>query len=394
MKFSEWVLASPYATLTVLILIVLLALSLRNPDKVESVINFTLSISPDPVYSDTLHVFSFTEYFDNYKVIHEFEKKHNIKVHITEYKSIEQLYDSLLAGIAYDIIVPTDYMVTQLANEGKIMAIDRDLVSNFFLIDIRFSEMDYDYGNRFSIPYFWGSIGLMYDVDYVPNPPLSWSAIFDTTQINRMRYSISMLDDARMAIGIALITLGYSPNTTDNAQITEAADKLIGLAKYMSSLQSDNLEPLFRDNTLNIAVNWSGNAALIASRNKSIRFALPAEGSIFFVDNLSIPANAKNPKMAHAFIDYLLDPRVAAEITNYTFYPNPITDSRKYVDRIILKGSSYLNPFLSSNITYTRDLGVADTLYTYHYRRFREAYNQVNLDKREIHDGKNRMILF
>jgi len=394
MKFSDWVLASPIASIIVLFVIVLFALSIRFPNKVEEIINYTLTNNSEVVYSDTLHVFTLTKYFNNDKLIRAFERKNNIKVQISEYHNNEQLYDSLLAGNVYDIVVPTDYMVTQLANEGRLLPIERDRISNFSLIDIRFKEMDYDYGNRYSIPYFWGSIGLMYDNNYVPNPPLTWSAVFDTTEIVRMRYSISMLDDARMTIGIALITLGFSPNTTEDIEIRAAADKLIDLARYMGSLQSDTLEPMFKTGYLNLAMNWSGNSALIASRNSDIRFTLPSEGSIFFVDNLTIPVNAKNPNMAHKFINYMLDPNVAAEFTNSNYYPNPVTDSRKYVDRIILKGPSYLNPFLSSNVSYSRDLGIADTLYSYHWRRFHEAYKKSHDGKRDLKDGNNRIILF
>lgn len=394
MKFSDWVLASPLATFFSLIIIVLIVLSFSYPNKVDEIVNYTLTKNTDDVYSDTLHVFTFAKYFNDEKLIRAYEEKFKVKVVTSVYHNNEQLHDSLEAGNIYDIVIPTDYMVTQLTNEGRLMPIDRDRISNYSLIDIRFSEMDYDYGNRYSIPYFWGSVGLMYDNNYVPNPPLSWSAVFDTTEIVRMRYSISMLDDARMTIGISLITLGFSPNTTEESEIIAATDRLISLVRYMSSLQSDSLEPMFKEGALSLAVNWSGNAALIASRNSDIRFTLPAEGSIFFVDNLTIPVNAKNPDMAHKFIDYLLDPKVAAKITNYNYYPNPVTDSRKYVDRIILKGSSYLNPFLSSNISYTRDLGNADTLYTYHWHRFKEAYDQSHNLKRELNDGDNRIHLF
>lgn len=394
MKFSEWVLASPLATIMGLLLIVLIGLMIRYPNTVEQVVHFALSTNADDVYTDTLFVYSFPEYFEGNNVTRAFEEKYKIKIHVSEFRSNEQLYDSLIAGNRYDIIVPSDYMVTQMSNEGLLMTIDRNLISNYSLIDIRFNEMDYDYGNRYSIPYFWGSIGLMYDNNYVPNPPLSWSAVFDTTEIIRMRYNVSLLDDPRITLGIALITLGYSPNTSVDSEIREATDKLIGLAKYMSSLQSESLEPLFKENSLNISMNWSGNAALVASRNSTIRFSLPSEGSIFFVDNMAIPINAKNPQMAHTFIDFFLDPQNAAELTNTIYYPNPITESRKYVDRIILKGPSYLNPFLSSNVAYIRDLGIADTLYIYHWRRFRDIYNKMNMERNEMQDGNNRIILF
>jgi len=394
MKFSKWVQESPFAMALFLVLLLAVFYAMGNPDKVTHAIDYAINAGKTENYKDTLRVFSFSEYFENRLILNDFEKLHQTKVILETYTSNEQLYDALLSGRAFDIIVPTDYMVTQLSNEGRLSAINRSRIPNYSMIDIRFSEMDYDYGNRFSIPYFWGVIGLMYDNQYIYNPPLSWAAVFDTSEIIRARYNLALLDDPRMSLGISLISIGFNPNTTNESEIAAATDKLIHMAPFLRGLQSDGLDVLINDGTLNVALNWSGNAALTASKNSSIRFSMPAEGSIFFVDNLCIPANANNPEGAHQFMDYLLDPKIAAKLTNTNYYPNPITESRRYVDRIILKGPSYTNPFLSSNIHYLQDLGIADTLYLHYWKLFRDAYNQSANEKRTDQDGNNRLILF
>ena len=394
MKFKDRILSSPFYTFLAILVIFIMFLSAIFPDDAVIVIRIATFNDTEEVYSDTLRIFTFTEYFDHGNTIKNFEEKNKVKVIKQTYTTNEQLIDSLDAGVSYDLIVPSDYTVTKLSKEGKIQLIQRELITNYDLIDLRLREMEYDVGNMYSIPYFWGAIGLMYDTRHVTNPPLSWSAIFDTTEIVRMRYSISMLDDPRMTLGISLISLGYDPNTTNEQEIAEATNQLIQLAPYLNALQSDGLEEQFKSENINLAVNWSGNSAYVANRNSNVRFSMPAEGSIFFVDNLSIPANAKNPDIAHEFINYLLDPKIAAELTNSNFYPNPITESRRYVDRIIIKGPSYINPFLSTNISSNKDLGNSDTLYTLNWRRFITEYNRVDLSEKRMQSMNDRMILY
>jgi len=393
MKFSKWVFESPYVAISILLILFLTSFLLIYPDKVERMVQFSQGIDPEDLYLDTLKVFTFTEYFEEVTIIKEFENRHKARVIFEYYRSNEDLHSALLSGKLYDIIVPTDYMVTRLFNEGLIMPIDRSLIPNYSLIDNRFSEMDYDFGNKYSIPYFWGAIGLAYDTKYIFNPPLSWSAIFDTTEIVRMRYNLSLLNDPRMTIGLSLISLGYSPNTVNESEISAATDRLLDIIPYTKGIYSDNLGSYLKDKSINIAINWSGNSALISSKDHEIRFSMPTEGSIFFVDNLSIPANSKKSILAHSFIDFLLDPNNAATITNTNFYPNSITESRRYVDRIILKGPSYINPFLSSNIHYIRSLDSVNIIYEQNWNKVLEEFERLKNQKDQKAPSNERIIL-
>jgi spermidine/putrescine transport system substrate-binding protein len=393
MKNSKWVQESPVATIFLLMLLVAVFYSIGNPGKVSDVFIYAIKAGKTEVYNDTLRINSFLGYFDDKIILTEFEKIHNTKVILETYTSNEELYDSLKSGRIYDIILPTDYMVMQLVNEGKLAEIERSMIDNYNMIDIRFSEMDYDYGNKYSIPYFWGAVGLMYDSQYIYNPPLSWSVVLDTIQIKRTRFSLALLDDPRMTLGISLISMGYNPNTMNEDEIRAATSKLIDLAPFIRDVNS-NVNELFINGELNVALNWSGTASLIASKKSNIRFSMPSEGSIFFVDNLCIPINAPNPVRAHQLINFLLDPKIAARLTNTNYFPNPVMESRRYVDRLILKGPSYTNPFLSSNIHYLRDLGTADTLYLHYWNLFREAYDRSVHQKRIDQENNNRLLLF
>lgn len=386
MKFLKWVNESPLVMISFLLILVITTLLVVYPDKIERVIQYTQGIDPDELYKDTLRVYTFTEYFENATIIKKFEQSQKVKVIFDFYRSNEELHEALNAGKSYDVIVPTDYMVTRLVNEGHVIQIDRNLLSNYALIDARFTEMDYDYGNIYSIPYFWGAVGLVYDTKYVFNPPLSWSAVFDSAEIVRMRYNLSLLDDPRMSIGLSLISLGYSPNTTNQEDISAATDRLIELIPYLSGIHNDSLGTELQNESLNLAVNWSGNSALISNQDSDIRFSLPSEGSIFFVDNLCIPSTSQKQELAHTFIDFLLDPHNSASLTNTNFYPNSITESRRYVDRIILKGPSYINPFLSSNIHYIRSLDSVDATYEQQWARVLDEFKRY----RDERDGKKR----
>lgn len=391
---SNRILNSPGFTIGLIALLILI-FTLYKFDVANKIVPGLIEASEfDISSSDTLHIFSFSGYFHE-DVLRDFSRTYNVNVRVSLYDTNEQLRDSLLAGRSYDIVVPTDYMVTELLNSGLIQSINKDRIKNYLNIDVRLRELDYDFGNNYSIPYFWGAIGLMYENNYVLNPPLSWKAIFDTTDIKQVRHRAAILDDPRTSMGIALIANGHSPNTTDPSEISDAADSLIKIAPFLGSILSDGMEEKFENGQLYMAMNWSGSAALATSIIPSIRFSMPAEGSIFFVDNLSIPMNAENTNLAYVFIDYLLEAENAAKMTNTNFYPNPITHSRRYIDRMILKGPAYFNPFLTSNsnIHFIRDLGDTDTLYIYHWQRFQDAYNRISVTKNVRQRGENRIIL-
>ena len=343
--------------------------------------------------TDTLFIYSYPNYFSE-EVLNEFQEAENLAIKIEFYDSNEELLDSMLDGKVYDLIVPTDYMIEQLRLSNLIEPINKQLLPNYKNLDIRFREMEYDYGNQYSIPYFWGAVGLTYDQNHVMNLPLTWSSLLDTTQVAHLRNKIAILDDPRMSLGIVLIAMGLDPNTTNELEISRAADILIHLSPYIGLIQSEDLEEPLLNGDIHIAMNWSGSSAYIADINTDFRFVLPAEGSIFFVDNLAVPVNASAKTLSYKFINYLLDARVAAQLTNKNFFPNPITSSRKYVERIILKGPAYINPFLSSNIHVIEDLGEVDSVYYREWHRFKDHIAQINNTSVQTQRERGKIVLF
>lgn len=347
------------------------------------------------ITSDTLHFATWPEYFYP-KFLSEIESDLDITIQLTLFHTNEELYDLIVSGKKFDVIMPTDYLVEKLVSEDIIKPFDHRLLSNYEKIDSRFKDLEYDYFNRYSIPYFWGVVGLMYNNNQVVNIPNSWPSAGDSTLLRSYINRFSILDDPRVSLGIALINLGYSPNTTNVDEIKQAANFLIKSLPIIGIVRSDGLQESFLNEDIYFGVNWSGSAGKLSSIQPNFRFLLPPKGSLFFVDNFAIPTTSRQDSLAYRLIDYLLNPRVAAKITNENYFANTVSDSRRYIDRLILKGPSYTNPFFSTNMYTIKDLGETDTVYIQEWERFKIAYesfkraNQFNSSE----NNKDRMVIY
>lgn len=366
---------------------------LSNPLNIRDIITNPYAIASNDSKADTLTIYTWPDYLTE-KILQEFEDSEGITIKVDFYESNEELLNSMSDGKLYDIIVPTDYMIEQLKVLEMIEPLEKQLLPNFKNLDPRFREMAYDFDNQYSIPYFWGVIGLTYDHRHVMSLPLQWSSINDPTEIAHLRKKIGILDDARMSLGIILITMGIDPNTKNENDIILASDKLIRLTPYIGLVQSENLVEPFTNGDIHMGMNWSGASAFLSNISSDFRFTLPSGGSIFFIDNFAVPVNAPSRTLAYKFINYLLDPRVAANLTNENFYANPVTESRKFVDRMILKGPAYINPFLSSNVHVIKDLGEVDSIYQREWLRFKDYFNQQNDSSIQTQSDRGRIRLF
>lgn len=393
MKIIKKLFRSPVFSATVLISMILLVAWSRNPNLYTDIRDNSVNDEMSTDRTDTLRVYTFPNYFTD-DIISQFENRFNVNIAIEYYDSNEEMLLNLREGKVVDIIVPTDYIVAFLSREGFLEPINRTKLPNFEFLDGRFQEMEYDYANQFSIPYFWGSVGITYNQNYVVGLPLSWSMILDPEKVGNLRNRISILDDVRMTIGISLISLGYSPNTRNEEEIAEATQRLMDIIPYLRMMKSENLEEDFNSEDIVIGMYWSGSSAKAVNDNRNLRYILPSEGSIFFVDNLAIPINSTAKTIAFEFINYLLDPMVAAQLTNQNFYANPVTHSRRYIDRLILKGPAYKNPFLSPNIYVIEDLDEFTPIYQKYWDMFKDsAAVRMNQDVR-VFRADDRILLF
>ncbi len=262
----------------------------------------------DPVEkygSDTLKLFTWGEYLGE-NVISNFEKQYGVDVIVEYFDSNEMMFTKLQGGDSYDVIVPSDYMIQRLISEDMLQPIDKSLIPNMDVLTDGVKNLAYDPENEYSVPYFWGTVGLVYNTQNVPKELIEeqgYSILKNTDYAGK----IYMYDSERDSFMVALKSLGYSMNTEDDAEIEEAYNWLLELNNTMDpAYVTDEVIDNMMNGTKDIAVVYSGDAAVILDENPDMDFYMPTEGTNVWCDAMCIPANAECPALAHEFINYML----------------------------------------------------------------------------------------
>lgn len=266
-----------------------------------------------------VNVCSWGEYIDT-DLITEFEKATGIKVNYTTAESNEALY-AKLAGANYDVIVPSDYMISQLIEEGKLAELNYDNIPNFSKIDDRFKNLSYDPENKYTVPYTWGTVGIIYNSTMVDEPITSWDAMFDTKYAG----NVLMFNNSRDALGIALLSLGYSVNTTDEAQIREAYEKL-AKAKADGVYQGWVMDEVFQkmeQGNAAIAAYYAGDYLTMLESNPDLAYVVPEEGSNWFVDAMCVLKDAEHKEEAEEWINFICGTEASLANMDYIWYASP-----------------------------------------------------------------------
>jgi spermidine/putrescine transport system substrate-binding protein len=275
-----------------------------------------------------VNVYNWGEYIDE-DLLEQFQQETGIKVNYSVYSDNESMYSTLKGGSAdYDVIIPSDYMISRLISEDMLEKIDFDNVPNYANIDDDYRNMDYDPTNEYSVPYMWGVVGIVYNttmVDYVPD---SWDILWD----ENLAGQILMFDNSRDAIGIALKALGYSYNTTDEAQITEAVDKLIEQKPLVQAYVMDQIFDKMEAGEAAVGPYYAGDAITMIEENPDLAFVFPKEGSNYYVDAMCIPKGASNKENAEAFINFMCQPEVMAANDAVVKYSVPSSAGRELVE--------------------------------------------------------------
>ena len=255
--------------------------------------------------SDTLKVYNWGEYVGD-NVVSDFEKEFGVKVIYEMFDSNEMMYTKLQAGDSYDVLVPSDYMIERLINEGMLQELDLDLIPNIVNLADGVKALPYDPDNTYSVPYFWGSVGIVYNqnnVDYADLEAEGYNILKDAKYAGK----IYMYDSERDSFMVAFKALGYSMNTENEAEIDAAYNWLMEQRQTMDpAYVADEVIDGMINGNKDMAVVYSGDAATILAENEDMRFYLPKEGTNLWSDAMVIPANAENPKLAHEFINYIL----------------------------------------------------------------------------------------
>lgn len=270
-----------------------------------------------------VYVYNWTEYVPE-AVLAQFTEETGIKVIYTTYDSNEAMYAKvkLLGGEGYDVVVPSTYFVNKMRREGLLAPIDRSKLPNFSNLDKNFLDKSYDPGNEFSVPYLWGGSGIMANSEIVPVQGMdSWHWLWNPA----LKGKLLLQDDLRDVLGIGLLLKGYSVNETDPEHIREAYELIKTLAPNVLVYNSDNPKSAYLGGEVAAGMIWNGEAHQAQQELESLKFVWAKEGGLLWMDNFVIPANAKNKDNAHAFINFMLRPDVAAQCCEEYGYPTPNT---------------------------------------------------------------------
>lgn len=270
---------------------------------------------------DTLTVFNWGEYIDP-ELIDKFEEETGIKVTYETFDSNEAMLTKVQqGGSAYDIAVPSEYTIESMKEENLLIPIDHDLVPNLQYINEDFLDLAFDKGNEYSIPYFWGTVGIVYNPNLIEDHLTfeSWDDLWDPS----LKRKVFLVDGSREVMGMGLNSIGQSLNAKDEDLLRQATDKLITLSPNIKAIIGDEITPLMINNEASVALTWSGQAADMMWENEELDFAVPQEGSNLWFDNMVIPKTSKNVEGAHKFINFMLDPENAAQNTDYVGYSSP-----------------------------------------------------------------------
>lgn len=322
----------------------------------------------------SINVYNWGEYIsdgseeDTMNVNKEFEKLTGIHVNYTTFASNEELYAKLKSGgSSYDIIIPSDYMISRMAEEGMLEELDFANIPNFSYIDEDFVKPMYDPENKFSVPYTWGIVGIIYNKTRVdPDDDLaSWDILWNP----KYALDILMFSNSRDAMGISLKRLGYSFNTTDEKQLREAADELKKQKELVQAYVMDEIFDKMGGGEAALAPYYAGDAVTMMAENPDLGFVVPKEGTNRFVDAICIPKGAKNKEAAEMYINFLCETEVALANCEYIGYSTPHTGAFEELDEEMRESVSYPSAEILANTEYFVNLPAAtnklvDSLWT------------------------------
>lgn len=256
-------------------------------------------------------------------VISDFEKQFGVRVIVENFDSNEMMYTKLMAGDRYDVVIPSDYMIERLMKEDFLQPLDKSLIPNMENMDDAVRGMSYDPQNDWSIPYFWGSVGLVYNHENVDPAVIEregWEILRNTDYTGH----VYIYDSERDSFMMAFKALGYSMNTEDPDEINAAYEWLLQMNNTMSPVYvTDEVIDGMMNGYKDIAVVYSGDAAVVLDENEDMSFYMPSQGTNIWCDAMVIPQNAENPKLAHEFINYMLTYEAAFDNTETVGYTSP-----------------------------------------------------------------------
>jgi len=291
-------------------------------------------VCPEGFEGQTLSVFNWSTYLAE-DTIPNFEAACGVTVEYSIFENNEAMLSRVSQGNqGFDIVVPTDYMVAIMISEGLLLELDHSKIPNIANVAPRFIDVAFDPGNAHSLPYQWGTLAVGYRTEAFPDGITSWNDVFSNDG------KVSWLEDPRNMLAVALVMIGYDPNTNNPDEIQEAAQYLIENSGNVVAIAQDDGQELLAQGEVDAAIEYHGDIyqVIFDCECEDFGYALPSEGSALWTDNMAILKDAPNPDLAHAFMDYILHPQVGADISNATSFstPNAAAVELGLIDEVLL----------------------------------------------------------
>jgi spermidine/putrescine transport system substrate-binding protein len=288
----------------------------------------------------TLNVLNYDIYIDR-SLLTEFEEANNVTVKYDTYSTPEDMYIKVKSGASkYDLIISSEYMIERMINENLVNKINFDNIPNYKYIGEDFKNHVYDPTNEYSVPYFWGTLGILYNKTTVDAASDSWAMLWDKEHAQK----IIMMDSQRDSFAAALKLLGYSLNTVDEGELDEAKALLIEQKPLVMAYITDGSPDIMVNEEADMALVWSGEAVAAMSENENLDFVIPSEGSNIWIDAMIIPSNTDKQELAEKLIDFLCSTEATLRNINEVWYSTVHTEAIELVDEELLNNPAFNIP--------------------------------------------------
>ncbi len=336
---------------------------------------YYLTISNTASGDKIIHFYNWGDYIDP-EILADFETESGYSVIYETFDSNEAMLTKVRqGGTSYDVIVPSEYMVESMIEEDLLLPLNHHLLPNVKHISPQFMGTTYDPDNLYSIPYFWGTLGIVYNTKELGEVNFdSWDELWNPDYRNE----ILMIDGAREVLGIGLQSLGYSLNDKNESHLMEAATKMKALMPNIKGFVTDEMKMHLTNGEALIGVTYSGEAVVAMEMNEDLEYIVPKQGSNIWTDNLSIPKGADNIEGAHALIDYLSRPDIAARNAEYIGYATPNEEAIDLIDEEIANDSSnYPSEAVMKHLEFYESLGKSTLI------RYNDLYLEIKIEPRD-----------
>lgn len=320
--------------------------------------------------SDKLVIYNWGDYIDP-ALLKKFTKETGIQVQYETFDSNEAMYTKIKqGGTTYDIAVPSDYTIDKMIKEGLLVKLDKSKLKGMDNIGKEFLGKSFDPKNDYSIPYFWGTVGIVYNDQLIKNPPKHWIDLWRPEYKNQ----IMLIDGAREMLGIGLTTYGNSVNSKNMSQLTQAEKRLQSLTPNVKAIVADEMKGYMIQGDAGIGVTFSGEASEMLDSNEHLHYVVPSEGSNLWFDNLVLPKTMKHEKEAYAFLNFINEPKNAAQNAEYIGYATPNSKAKAMLPKAIKEDKA----FYPTNET-IKKLEVYDNLGDYWLGVYNDLYLQFKM---------------